>query len=218
MDEITANLTIDVSAGRYGVVSVAALVAGITDALWLRISNVLTIPLIVSGILFHATFPAGEGVLFSLLGACIGFGLLMLLFAAGGVGAGDVKLLTGMGAWIGPHDVLAVFVVAALLHGIYSLVIIIRTSSWKDMPRRATDGFRHLLRMNDTPTDTVEQIAKQDEETRRRRLVPMGTMIAFALLILLMRNFLEAPDPAAESRTTTFALPFHESQLKHVFT
>jgi prepilin peptidase CpaA len=201
MDEFAANLTIDVSAGRYGVVAVAALLAGMTDALWFRISNGLTIPLIVSGLLYHGASPAGEGALFTILGAGFGFGILVLLFVAGGVGAGDVKLLTGIGAWIGPHDVLVLFIVAGLLVGLYSLVLITWTNAWREMPRRVAAMFRRMAGRQDR-SESVEQIARQEERKRRARLVPMGAMIAFALLILLTRHFLTSPRADLESHAT----------------
>lgn len=201
MDDFAANLTIDVSAGRYGVVAVAVLLAGITDALWFRISNFLTIPLILSGLLYHVLFQSGDGALFTFLGAGVGFGILLLLFAAGGVGAGDVKLLTGIGAWIGAHDVLVVFIAAGLLNGLFTVAMIAWTNSWKEMPRRFADIFRRLPSRS-CQTGDVEQVARQDEATRRRRLVPMGTMIAFALLILLTRDFLTSPPADMESHAT----------------
>lgn len=198
MSEFAANLTIDVSAGRYAVVAVAALAAGVTDALWFRISNALTFPLIIAGVLYHAAFPAGDGVLFTLLGAGCGFAVLALLFAAGGVGAGDVKLLTGIGAWIGAHDVLVVFVVAAALNGIYSLALISWTKSWRDVPRRLGGMFRQS-RDGGSRSESVEHVVEQDARTRRGRLAPMGTMIAFALLILLLRDVLQSPRASVDA-------------------
>jgi prepilin peptidase CpaA len=168
-----SHFTLDISAGRYAIATVAALIAGVTDALWLKISNWLTFPLLASGLLFHAILSSETGVLFALMGAFIGFCPLVILFISGGVGAGDLKLLAGIGAWIGPHDVLVLFIVSSFLVGFYSLIL-----------RACTTN----LPTHSTSRETVESLALSDQRTRRTRLVPMGTMIAVALLILVARD------------------------------
>lgn len=191
MDEIVRSLTIDISPARYGLVLAATLIAGVTDVLWFKIPNILTVPLIVTGVLYHAVYPAEKGTLFTLCGAFTGFCLLAPFFAAGGIGAGDVKLLSGIGAWVGAHDVLVVFIVAALLNGIYSAAIIARTTKWSDLPRRVGTAWRQLVQRRVASRDTVEHVAQQDERTRRRRLAPLGAMIAIALVILVIRGLLQ---------------------------
>ena len=42
----------------------------------------------------------------------------------GGVGAGDVKLLAAIGAWLGFTSTLYVFVVAGLAAGAYAVVVL----------------------------------------------------------------------------------------------
>ena len=59
------------------VVAVALTIAAITDLRQFKVYNVLTFPLIISGILFHAVTPWGEGFGFTLLGVLLGFGLFL---------------------------------------------------------------------------------------------------------------------------------------------
>lgn len=80
-----------------------------------RIRNWLTLSLILSGV---AQSFASHGIVSpaqSGLGIATGFGLTFILFAAGALGGGDVKLLAGLGAWIGPGPTLGVFCLAAIL-------------------------------------------------------------------------------------------------------
>ena len=44
------------------------------------------------------------GLTDSLLGCTVGLGLLLIPYAIGGMGAGDVKLFAGVGAWVGCED------------------------------------------------------------------------------------------------------------------
>jgi Flp pilus assembly protein protease CpaA len=179
MPDSLSHLTIDVTASRYAVVAVVVLIAGLTDALWLKISNWLTLPLLAGGLLFHAFAPSQMGILFGLFGALFGFGLLVLFFIAGGMGAGDVKLLAGIGAWIGPHDVLVLFIVSAFLTGLASMAL----TAWHRNSNPVNAG-----RTNSPAENSLESLEGLDERARRARLLPMGTMMAVALLILMTQE------------------------------
>lgn len=62
------------------------------------------------------------GLLFALKGFLLGTALLFLPFAAGGLGAGDVKLLGIVGLMKGVEFVFSVFLLSALAGGILALV------------------------------------------------------------------------------------------------
>ena len=57
----------------------------------------------------HGLSGLGDGF----LGMLLGFACLILPYLWGGMGAGDVKALAALGAWLGPRAHLA----AVLLHG-----------------------------------------------------------------------------------------------------
>jgi prepilin peptidase CpaA len=54
-------------------------------------------------------------------------GLLLLPYVFGGMGAGDVKALAALGAWLGPMGVFSVFLYMALAGGLMSLGVLL----WK---------------------------------------------------------------------------------------
>ncbi|HEV8604431.1 MAG TPA: A24 family peptidase [Tepidisphaeraceae bacterium] len=87
-----------------------------------RIPNALTGLLALTGLM--QSFTAGHTVLplQSFLGLLTGAGLLLALFAIGAVGGGDLKLLAGAGAWLGPRLVFQVFLVEAVLGMVIVLV------------------------------------------------------------------------------------------------
>jgi prepilin peptidase CpaA len=90
-------------------ISLAMIVAAVIDGWKLKVPNWLTFPLVLSGWglgLVHTfglfTDATGHGdILASLAGTALGFALLFPVYAVGGMGAGDVKMQMGFGAWIG---------------------------------------------------------------------------------------------------------------------
>jgi len=69
------------------------IIAAITDFRSRIIPNWLTLPAIVGGLAYHAAVNGLSGFIFGLEGVLLGFALLILFYLAGGMGAGDVKLL-----------------------------------------------------------------------------------------------------------------------------
>jgi len=58
----------------------------------------------------------------ALAGLGVGFAIPFVLFALGALGGGDVKLLAGIGAWIGVAGVIQVFLGAAIVGLVIVLV------------------------------------------------------------------------------------------------
>lgn len=106
------------------VVAIAiALVACVTDLRSQRIPNILTFGGAVAGVVFHSVIGSGEGFFLSVSGWAVGVGVFLLPFALGGMGAGDVKLVAALGAWLGPIDTLWLGMYTALAGGVAALVL-----------------------------------------------------------------------------------------------
>ena len=83
-------------------VSFVLIEAAVIDGRSLRVPNWLTFHFLIGGLIF-AFWKGGSALLLtSLAGAGVGLLTLLPLYAIGGMGAGDVKLMAGVGAWIGP--------------------------------------------------------------------------------------------------------------------
>ena len=100
-----------------------ALVAVVTAAAWSdfrtrRIPNWITVPGAALGFVLQAFYGGLHGALASLTGAGLGLGIFIALYIAGGMGAGDVKLFSAVGALTGPQALILVFVFTGLLGGI----------------------------------------------------------------------------------------------------
>jgi prepilin peptidase CpaA len=97
-----------------------------TDIRWKKIPNTLTLPAIMCGLCFHGMMnAAAEGFSFALSGCLTGGLFLLIPFAMGGVGGGDVKLLGALGAWLGAEAVFSVFLYSAMIGGVMAGILLI---------------------------------------------------------------------------------------------
>ncbi|AIQ56732.1 A24 family peptidase [Paenibacillus borealis] len=96
-----------------------------TDIRWMRIPNWITLPALIAGITLQMIMSGWHGLLLSLCGAGAGFLLLLIMYFIGAVGAGDVKLFAGIGAWTGVLFSLQVIVYSVLLGAVVGWIIIL---------------------------------------------------------------------------------------------
>jgi prepilin peptidase CpaA len=107
----------------------AILVPGVLLASWIdysqrRVPNWLNAALIVLGFIVQGYFFGASGLLAGLGGLAVGFGVLIIPWAMGGMGAGDVKLMAAIGVWFGPWMTLIAFAAGALVGGVIAVIMI----------------------------------------------------------------------------------------------
>lgn len=78
--------------------------------------------------------PLGRNWTDALLGAGIGFGFLLLFYAFGLMGAGDVKFAGALGLWVGLWALLPVWVIGSLLAGLHAVLWLV-LQRWPLSPR-----------------------------------------------------------------------------------
>ena len=105
-------------------VTFALVEAAVIDGLKLKVPNWLTFHFVAGGLAFYAWYAGMAGFLWSFQGMALGLGVLLPLYLIGGMGAGDVKLYAGVGAWVGPAVVLPAFVVSAVVGGLMALAMV----------------------------------------------------------------------------------------------
>ena len=116
--------------------------ACITDIRSRRIPNVLTFGGAVAAICFHTLCPAGEGFGWAAGGWLAGLLVMLVPFALGGLGGGDVKLLAALGAWLGPTSAIWV----GLYAGVAGAVMAILVSAYSGYSRQALSNVWNLLK------------------------------------------------------------------------
>lgn len=98
-----------------------ALVGGVHDLLTKKIPNWVTFTGVALGLIAQFWLLGLPGLLDGLLGFGLGFALYFPIYAFGYMGAGDVKLLMAVGAWVGWRGCLYVAAGAVLIGAVYAL-------------------------------------------------------------------------------------------------
>ena len=111
-------------------VSVVLVVAAVIDGWKLKVPNWITFPMVISGWIASGIFFGWAGLGWSLVGTAVGLGLLLPAYAIGGMGAGDVKLLAGVGAWVGTTHTLWAFVISAVVGAVIAIVMVLSQRKW----------------------------------------------------------------------------------------
>jgi prepilin peptidase CpaA len=90
-----------------------------------RVPNSVTIPALAAGLAIGA-LGGWEGLGWALGGAAFGFFFALPFFLVGGLGAGDLKLLTAFGALLGPGRLVTAIVVMGLVGGAMAFVAMVQ--------------------------------------------------------------------------------------------
>jgi prepilin peptidase CpaA len=96
------------------------LAAGLTDLFQRKVYNGLTYPALAAGVLLHSAVLGWTGLGFSLTGAAVGGLIFFPAFWVGGMGAGDIKLMAVVGAFLGWKFALNAAVDTAVLGGMFA--------------------------------------------------------------------------------------------------
>jgi prepilin peptidase CpaA len=108
----------------FGWAAVFLFFAVASDVRSYRVPNLLTLPALAGALLVSPWFGGTQGPMDAALGAALGFGLLIGPYAVGGVGAGDVKALMALGAWIGVEAILGSAGWAMIAAGSFGLALL----------------------------------------------------------------------------------------------
>ena len=168
------------------IVVVVVCIAACTDLWSFKVPNILTLPFLVSGVIYHSMVHCTIGFQSSLGAALFAFGALILLYVSGGMGAGDVKLMAGVGAWVGVPAIMVVLLSSSIAAGAYALLLVlVHGRAWETCsdfrliwPRLGVAG-RHVH-----GEERVE--AKTQRADRRQRLIPFAVMVALGVLATLV--------------------------------
>jgi prepilin peptidase CpaA len=175
-------------------ICIGMLAAAIIDWWKFKVPNKLTFPLILSGWLLGLAntcgLGAGEGgILAALVGTAVGFGLLLPIYSIGGMGAGDVKMTMGFGAWIGafygaqgPEIILWAFCWGAVIGGAIAVVMIVARGRYSDNVQHVREILADLFKMK----NIAQASSKANARRPRWHRLPYGVPLCIGFLGYLL--------------------------------
>ena len=127
------------------VVIVASAIGATMDVRERRLPNWLTLPLLLSGLAYWAVAGGFSGLASALGGASlVGLPYLLLFVLARG-GAGDVKMMAGVGAWLGIVHGLVALVFVALAGGVLAVAVGLARGHGRSLARHLSDSTLGLM-------------------------------------------------------------------------
>lgn len=115
-----------------------------SDATTRRLPNRLTLTVILVGL--ATRLPLGpDAMIAGLLGALLGVALSLPLFALGAIGGGDVKLVAGAGAFLGPGELFWALLLGAALSLVVAVEEITRRKVAAPVLYRTRDLILYLV-------------------------------------------------------------------------
>ena len=130
---------------RYGgleiILTIVVVVAAWHDIRTRHIPNWIPVSGAVLGLALQIWHGGLQGGLTSIAGAALGCGIFLPLYVLGGMGAGDVKLFSAVGALVGPSALIIVFVFTGLLGGLAAGVL----AAWKGRLRHTLQQTGELM-------------------------------------------------------------------------
>jgi prepilin peptidase CpaA len=148
-----------------------------------KIPNYLTFGAALAGLIYNAIVAGWSGLADGLLGLVLGFGLLILPYLLGGMGAGDVKALAALGAWLGPKGTLYLFCYMGIAGGLMALAVLAwRGLLWQKI--RAGAVYLQNLVLSQDLRSTVASSSPQ----AATKGIPYGVAIALGMAVLLWRG------------------------------
>jgi len=159
-------------------VSIVLVVAAVIDGRELKVPNWITFPLVISGWIYSAVFFGWAGLAWSLVGTGVGLALLLPAYAIGGMGAGDVKLLAGVGAWVWGTVTFYAFCVSAIVGGLIAVAMILYQRKWQHHGGQ----FRAILTEILVIRDPNRLSAMAADRKSTMMLLPYGIPIAIGTI------------------------------------
>jgi prepilin peptidase CpaA len=173
--------------------------AAIIDWWKFKVPNKLTFPIILTGWLLglanNCGLGAGQGGLgAALAGTALGLALLLPIYAIGGMGAGDVKMTMGFGAWIGAFYgfdggclsiIFYAFAAGTIVGGVIAMFMILLRRRYKTNMQNVRDIMGDMF-----ASSGIGDIASKASARRPRwHRLPYGVPLCIGFLGYLMHYY-----------------------------
>lgn len=167
------------------VVTVTLILAAVIDGFELKVPNWVTFPMVISGWVYSVAFAHTlgmtwyEGLGWSMFGTVVGLALLLPAYAIGGMGAGDVKLLAGVGAWMHGQHTFYAFCLSAIFGAVLAVAMVLVRNAWKKHYNQFWMIFGEIMTIRDP--EQLSTIAAERKSSML--LLPYGIPIAIGSIV-----------------------------------
>jgi len=143
-----------------------------------RIPNYLTLGTAVAGLAYNFMGHGLPGLADGILGMFLGCAFLILPYLWGGMGAGDVKALAALGAWLGPQLTVFLFCYMGIAGGVIALGYL----AWQGILwQKIQEGWVFLLNLILCRPDGPPRPPSPSQLTEG---IPYGVAIAVGMVVL----------------------------------
>ena len=142
------------------------------------------------GVLLNASLPEGIGIIESFMGWGIGFLLLLPLYLLRMMGAGDIKLMAMVGAFVGTNDILGIFLNTLITGGVLAFIISLQQGMLGRLMENLARMFQITFTLNKTDlvNNNLPEFGKSSNSIGK---IPYAIAIAIGTVIFLTTNHLK---------------------------
>ena len=151
--------------------------AALVDARRLRIPNAVSLGGALLGLVLWTLYAGMSGFVTAISGLAVGAGIFLPFYVLKGMGAGDVKLMGAVGAFLGPYHTFLAGIMVALVGG---AIAVLEALNQGRLSGAVADAFRILG--GRLPPRKIGNARPQD-------VTPYGLAIAAGTLLYMVLNF-----------------------------
>ncbi|MCG8539965.1 MAG: A24 family peptidase [Clostridia bacterium] len=154
---------------------IAVLICGFIDYKTYKIPNDITLPMVVTGIGYHIYL---GNIKFMLVGFIISFAIGFFCWILGGFGAGDLKLMTGIGVWLGAFSFLQILFLSCLIALIWVIADYRKQNKGnKELLKKIFNEIKYLLLFGFSKI--------QDNKSDLAKPIPFGACLSLATTVVV---------------------------------
>ena len=166
----------------------SSLIGSVHDLRHRRIPNLLTGPSLLVAMLVHFVVGGWSSMFLSVCAGLLAGFTTLIFYLVKGMGAGDVKLMTAIGCWVGLRALPQVFFAIAVTSLIWATLLLIRHQRTSELFRNLCSLARHHRHNGLLPHSTLNIQAPGNPSIPFA--VPIACGCLFALCIQIRSTFL----------------------------
>jgi prepilin peptidase CpaA len=175
----------------YQELMLSAIVPAMVMACWSdcrrhRVPNWLNLGLAVTGVAAQVAFAGWPGLRTAALGMALALAVLLVPWLMHVMGAGDVKFMAALGAWLGPQMTVYALVAGGLAGGVVALALIVYRRVWW----QATANVGVLLTKMGSLQTAFSEFGSAESLGRSTGLLPYAVPLSVGTAIVLWSHYL----------------------------